>query len=100
MKVSPPDDPMSIFANGKLKQGTYKVQNLASHTYLEILEHSRELCCRPDKVLSQQDASVDLDVLMAPRTINVPDALPVGISAVRVGIQDKKGVVRPLILRH
>ena len=65
MKVSPPDDPMSIFANGKLKQGKYKVQNLASHTYLEILEHSRELCCRPAKVLSQQEASVNLNTLSA-----------------------------------
>ncbi|KAF9648181.1 hypothetical protein BDM02DRAFT_2345997 [Thelephora ganbajun] len=33
------------------------VQNLASQTYLEILEHSRELCCRPATVLTSQDAS-------------------------------------------
>ena len=41
MLVSPPDDPMSIFVDGKLKPGTYRVQNLASQTYLEILEHSK-----------------------------------------------------------
>ena len=91
MKVSLPDDPMSIFAYGKLKAGTYKVQNLASETYLEILEHSRELCCRPATVLSPEDASVNLDVLLASRTLDVPNTFIVGISTVRVGVQDQKG---------
>lgn len=49
-------DPMSIFMGGKLKPGKYKVQNLASKTYLEVLEHSKELCCRPETVLSPEDA--------------------------------------------
>lgn len=51
MLVYTPDDPMSIFAGGKLKPGKYKVQNLASQTFLEVLDHSRNLCCRPDGVL-------------------------------------------------
>lgn len=51
---------MSIFADGKLKPGTYKVQNLCSETYLEVLESSKELCCRPATVLSANDALVGL----------------------------------------
>ena len=37
----------SIFENGKLKPGFYKIQNLFSETYLDIHRHSREVCCRP-----------------------------------------------------
>lgn len=58
MYTSPAHDPMSIFADGKLKPGTYKVQNLASDTYLEVLEPSKELCCRPGTVLAPKDALV------------------------------------------
>jgi len=58
MLVCTPDDPMSIFTDGNLQPGIYKVQNLASQTYLEIQEHSRGLCCRPATVLSPQDALV------------------------------------------
>ena len=58
MHLSPNDDPMSIFVDGKLKPGTYKVQNLASDTYLEVLEPSKELCCRPAAVLTPNDALV------------------------------------------
>ena len=58
MNLTPTDDPMSIFVGGKLKPGRYKVQNLASQTYLEVLEPSKELCCRPASVLSPEDALV------------------------------------------
>ena len=58
MHLTPTDDPMSIFVGGKLKPGRYKVQNLASQTYLEVLEPSKELCCRPASVLSPEDALV------------------------------------------
>jgi len=53
---------MSMFVNGKLKAGKYKVQNLTGQTYLEILEDSRELCCRPGAVLSSQDALWEFQV--------------------------------------
>ena len=36
-----------IFENGKLKAGTYKIQNLHSESYVDIHERSREMCCRP-----------------------------------------------------
>ena len=58
MLVPPSDDPMSIFEDGKLKPGKYRVQNLSGQTFLEILEDSKELCCRPTTVLSAQDALV------------------------------------------
>lgn len=54
---------MSIFVDGKLKSGTYKVQNLASQTYLEVLDHSKELCCRIATVLTPKDALVIQNVL-------------------------------------
>lgn len=58
MHTSPASDPMSIFVDGKLKSGVYKVQNLASQTYLEVLDHSKELCCRIAAVLTPKDALV------------------------------------------
>lgn len=64
MYLSPNDDPMSIFVDGKLKPGTYKVQNLASDTYLEVLEPSKELCCRPATVLAPNDALVIQNTLL------------------------------------
>ena len=58
MLVPPSNDPMSMFVNGKLRPGVYKVQNLTGQTYLEILEDTKEVCCRPAAVLSPQDALV------------------------------------------
>ena len=41
----------SIFKDGKLKPGVYKIQNIASQTYVDLQEHTRELYCRPATVL-------------------------------------------------
>lgn len=65
MYLTPTNGPMSIFVDGKLKQGAYKVQNLASKTYLDVLKHSDELCCRPGTVLAPNDAVVNLNELLA-----------------------------------
>jgi len=46
MTLNSPTDPSSIFEDGKLKPGIYKIQNLYSRTYLGIHEHSRQTCCR------------------------------------------------------
>ena len=46
-------DSPSIFRDGKLKLGFYKIQNLYSQTYLDIHEHSKELCCRPAQNLEE-----------------------------------------------
>ena len=40
-------DSQSIFKDGKLKPGTYKIQNIVSETFLDYEVHSRQLCCRP-----------------------------------------------------
>ena len=50
----------SILERGKLKPGIYKIQNLYSQTYLDIHEHSREVCCRPAKNLGQGKGLVRL----------------------------------------
>jgi len=46
-------DSSSIFKDGKLKPGTYKIRNIQSETYLDIEVHSREVCCRPTKDLEE-----------------------------------------------
>ena len=56
---------MSIFVDGKPQPGIYKIQNLASKTYLEVLGHSNELCCRPGTVLTPNDAVVSRNELPA-----------------------------------
>jgi hypothetical protein len=41
-------DASSIFRDGKvLKPGIYKVQHLYFKNYMDIDEHSRDVCCRP-----------------------------------------------------
>ena len=47
------DDCSSIFEDGKLKPGIYKIQNIYSETFLDIHVHSREMCCRPAKDLGE-----------------------------------------------
>ena len=46
-------DSPSIFKDGRLKPGTYKIQNLHSHTYLDVEDRSKEICCRPAKALEE-----------------------------------------------
>ena len=41
----------SLFEQGRLKPGVYKIQNIYTETYLDISLHSMELCCRPGKDL-------------------------------------------------
>jgi len=43
----------SIFENGRLKPGVYKIQNLFSDTYLDIHHRSMQLCCRPARDLEE-----------------------------------------------
>jgi len=53
---------MTILKNGKLKPGIYKIQNLHSETYLDIIRHSKELCCRPARDLEDGDGIVRLSL--------------------------------------
>ena len=43
----------SIFKDGKMKPGIYKIQNINTETYLDIEVHKREVCCRPAKDLGE-----------------------------------------------
>jgi hypothetical protein len=44
---------MTIFEDGKLKSGIYKIQNIHTETYLDIELHSRNVCCRPTENLGE-----------------------------------------------
>jgi hypothetical protein len=46
MATTSASDPLSIFRGGKLKPGIYKIQNLYGQTYMDIHDHSKEVCCR------------------------------------------------------
>ena len=50
----------SIFKDGKLKPGIYKIQNLHVQTYMDIHEHSREVCCRLATTLEEGRGRVRL----------------------------------------
>jgi hypothetical protein len=43
----------SVFKDGKLKPGIYKIQNIHTDTYLDIEVSTREVCCRPAKDLGE-----------------------------------------------
>jgi hypothetical protein len=53
MTFNSPDDSSSILEDGRIKPGVYKIQNLASRTYLDILEYTKETCCRPAEKLEE-----------------------------------------------
>jgi len=44
-------DSPRIFEDGMLRPGIYKIRNLRSETYLDIHQHSKEVCCRPARDL-------------------------------------------------
>ena len=43
----------SIFENGKLKAGIYKIQNLYSESYVDVYERSREVWCRATQEIQE-----------------------------------------------
>jgi len=43
----------SIFQNGRLKPGIYKIQNIYTDTYLDIEVHSMTMCCHPARDLGE-----------------------------------------------
>jgi len=51
MTYNSPNTGPSIFQGGKLKPGIYKIQNLASGTYVDTKDDVRELCGRPTTAL-------------------------------------------------
>ena len=47
------NNPSSIFKDGKLKPGIYKIQNLFNEGYVDIYEHSREMRWRSAQELEE-----------------------------------------------
>ena len=60
MTLHSTSDSSSIFENGKLRPGIYKIQNIQSETFLDIEIHTREVCCRPAKDLGEGRGFVGL----------------------------------------
>ncbi|KAF9781772.1 hypothetical protein BJ322DRAFT_1161694 [Thelephora terrestris] len=54
MTLTAEKDSPSMFEDGKLKPGIYKIQNIVGQTYVDIRDHSQELCCRPASALEGQ----------------------------------------------
>ena len=65
MPFNPADDPAPIFQDGRLRPGVYKIQNLKSETYLDVIQHSKELCCRPARDLEDGKGLVRLSLTSA-----------------------------------
>ena len=53
MTIHSTNDASSIFKDGKLKPGIYKIQNVQTENYVDIEVITRELCCRPAKDLGE-----------------------------------------------
>lgn len=53
-------DPLSLFQDGKLKPGIYKIKNVLTQTFVDIEEHSRRACSRPSKDLEEGNGLVGL----------------------------------------
>ena len=69
--LSPPNmtqnstsDSSSIFEDGRLKAGIYKIQNIYTETFLDIELFSRGVCCRPAKDLGEGRGLVSQHRLM------------------------------------
>ena len=73
---------MPIFEGGKLKPGIYRIQNIVSQTYVDIREHTKELCCRPSTLLEVRKGLVSPRCRLAQRTF--PIAVFSGKSYLRV----------------
>ena len=48
----------SIFQDGRLRPGIYKIRNVYTETYVDIEEHSRSVCCRPAQNLEEGNGLV------------------------------------------
>jgi len=55
-------DSSSIFKDGKLKPGIYKIQNLYSETFLDYEAHSKEMFSRPANELGEGRGLVSLSL--------------------------------------
>jgi len=82
MTLSSTTDPLCIFEDGKPKQGIYKIQNLYAETYLDIHQHSKEVCYRPARDLEDGRGLVYSYLSL---TVRVPDVQKWEIKPLGVG---------------
>ena len=54
----------SIFEDGKLKPGIYKIQNIETENYLDVEVHTRQVCCRPARDLGEGRGLVRKSLLL------------------------------------
>ncbi|KAF9777282.1 hypothetical protein BJ322DRAFT_1188119 [Thelephora terrestris] len=54
MTLTAEKDSPSMFEDGKLKPGIYKIQNIVGQNVRDIRDHSQELCCRPPLLLKDK----------------------------------------------
>ena len=59
-----------ILQNGRLRPGIYKIQNIHTETFLDIHQHSKEVCCRPARDLEDGGGLVRPS---PPSTVRMPD---------------------------
>ena len=53
MAPNPTGNSLSIFQDGKLKPGIYKIQNLSTQNFLDIKEDTRDVFCLPATLLGE-----------------------------------------------
>lgn len=53
MTLQSTDDSPSVFENGNLKPGIYKIQNIFTETYVDIEVYSTGVCCHPANCLGE-----------------------------------------------
>ena len=53
MTLHTTNDSLSVFKDGKLKSGIYKIQNVQTENYVDIEVIARDMCCRPAKDLGE-----------------------------------------------
>ena len=53
MTTNPTGDSPSIFRDGRLRPGIYKIQNVLTETYVDIEMHSQIVCSRPANSLEE-----------------------------------------------
>ena len=87
MSSSSTNDSFSIFQDGKLKPGVYRIQNVESETYLDFHLRSMELCCRPPKDLERERGFV----CVFTSAIRSSDSWEVGNQEPWGGIRDMEG---------
>ena len=58
MAPHPRNDSSTIFRDGRLKPGIYKIQNIVTQTYVDIEVHRRTVCSRPAQNLQEGNGLV------------------------------------------